>query len=214
MSKKIKIFTGPNHYDFQRLYFEEADEFIVGVDSGLEYLLINQVAIDLAIGDFDSIDPIYLNEIEAKSKQVIRLESEKSMTDLAFAVDYIYNHLDYSAMEIYGGIGGRIDHLLANLNLMKRYDLSFQDDKHHIYVLKKGVHPIENYHRYISFFALEDCYNLSLKDFKFELNNYVLSTSDSLCVSNEGSGVLEFSKGRLLVIESDDPVRMDAYVQK
>jgi hypothetical protein len=31
-----------------------------------------------------------------------------------------------------------------------------------------------------------------------------LSTQDSLCVSNEGSGVVEFSKGKLLVIMSDD----------
>ena len=116
--------------------------------------------------------------------------------------------MDYEMIEIYGGVGGRIDHLLANMNLLKRFDLTFKDNQHYIYTLRKGKHKIENYHRYISFFALEDVYNLSLKGFKYELNNYYLSTSDSLCVSNEGSGELEFSKGKLLVISSDDPWRL------
>jgi len=207
MPSKIKIFTGPNNYVFDKLYFEEANEYIVGVDSGLEYLLANKVRIDLAVGDFDSLAPELLADVQSNSRQVIQLDKAKSMTDLAYAVDYLYNHMDYDSIEVYGGIGGRIDHLLANLNLMKRFDLSFRDGEHYIYPLHKGRHHVENYHRFISFFALEDCYNLSLKGFRFELNNYYLSTSDSLCVSNEGSGDIEFSKGRLLVISSDDPWR-------
>ncbi len=207
MSKKIKVFTGPNNYDFDKMYFEEADQFIVGVDSGLQYLLDNNVNIDLAVGDFDSLQQKFIDDVKKKSKQVIQLEKSKTMTDLAYAIDYLYNNMDYQMIEIYGGIGGRIDHLLANMNLLKRFDLTFKDNQHYIYTLRKGKHKIENYHRYISFFALEDVYNLSLKGFKYELNSYYLSTSDSLCVSNEGSGELEFSKGKLLVISSDDPWR-------
>jgi thiamine pyrophosphokinase len=204
MSRKIKIFTGPNTYDFNRLYIEEADEFIVGVDSGLAYLVENSLRIDLAIGDFDSLSPELLEKVMVSSAKVIRLGKAKSMTDLAFAIDYLYNSMDYDKVEVYGGLGGRIDHLQANINLLKRYDLSFRDDNHHIYVLVKGRHKIDNFHTYISFFALEDCFNLSLEGFKYELNNYFLSTSDSLCVSNNGSGTVSFSKGRLMVIESKD----------
>lgn len=204
MSRKIKIFTGPNTYDLNRLYIEEADEFIVGVDSGLAYLVENSLRIDLAIGDFDSLSPELLEKVMASSAKVIRLGKAKSMTDLAFAIDYLYNSMDYDKVEVYGGLGGRIDHLQANINLLKRYDLSFRDDNHHIYVLAKGRYKIDNFHTYISFFALEDCFNLSLEGFKYELNNYFLSTSDSLCVSNNGSGTVSFSKGRLMVIESKD----------
>lgn len=204
MSRKVKIFAGPNNYDFDKLYFEEADEYIVGVDSGLEYLVENNLDIDLAVGDFDSLDSRFIDAVNKKSKLIIKLEKNKSMTDLAFAIDYLYNNIEYDKIDVYGGIGGRIDHLLANLNLLKRFDLSFRDDLHYIYTLHKGLHHIDNYHRFISFFAIEDCYNLSLKGFKFELNNYYLSTSDSLCVSNEGSGEVEFSKGKLLIVTSDD----------
>ena len=104
MSKKIKVFTGPNNYDFDKMYFEEADQFIVGVDSGLQYLLDNNVNIDLAVGDFDSLQQKFIDDVKAKSKQVIQLEKSKIMTDLAYAIDYLYNNMDYEMIEIYGGV--------------------------------------------------------------------------------------------------------------
>ena len=204
MYDKIKIFCGPNDYDFKHLYFEEINEFIIGVDSGLEYLVNLVKPIDLAVGDFDSIKEDVYNNVKSKCKKIIKLEKDKNMTDLAFTLDYIYNNLDYNEIEVYGGISGRVDHFLANINLIKKYNFSMRDNFHYIYMLSKGKHIVNNYKKYISFFAVEDCYNLSIKGFKFQVNNYYLSTNDSLCVSNEGNGEIDFTKGRILVICSDD----------
>jgi len=204
MNKKIKIFSGPNNYDLKNVYKEEDDEFIIGVDSGLTYLVDNQIHINLAIGDFDSIPKSYISLLENLADKVIQLPVDKNMTDLAFAIEYIYNNYAYDEVEIYGGIGNRIDHFLANVNLLKRFQISFRDNSHYIYVLKKGKHQISNPYQHISFFAMEDCYELSLRGFRFPLDNYFLTTSDSICVSNEGSGIVEFSKGRLLVVCSND----------
>ncbi|MDA3931468.1 MAG: thiamine diphosphokinase [Tenericutes bacterium] len=204
MFDKIKIFSGPNDYDFNKLYFEEVNEFIVGVDSGLEYLLNLNKEIDLAVGDFDSIDPEIFEKIKSKCKNIIQLDIKKNKTDLAYALDYIYNHYDYKQIEVYGGISGRVDHFIANLNLMKKYRFSLKDSSHYMYILDKGSFHIENYKKYISFFAIEDVYGLQLKGFKYTLDNYFLSTSDSLSVSNEGSGDVTFNKGKLLVIMSED----------
>lgn len=207
MPEKIKIFCGPNDYTLKNVYFEEPGEYIVGVDSGLDYLIENHLRIDLAIGDFDSVNPKYLEEIEKRSSQVIRLEVAKDMTDLAYAIDYVYNNMEYDSITVYGGIGGRVDHFLANLNLLKKYDVVFRDNRTVMYPLRKGTHHIDNFHQYISFFAIEDCYNLSIKGFRFEVTNYYLSTNDSLCVSNSGSGDVSFTKGRILVISTDDKFR-------
>lgn len=204
MYDKVKIFCGPNDYHFNSLYFEESNEYIVGVDSGLEYLENLKKPIDLAVGDFDSIHQEKFNKIKNNCLEIIKLNPEKNMTDLAYTLDYIYNNIDYNEIEIYGGISGRVDHLLANLNLIRKYSFSIRDDKHFIYLLKKGRHRINNFKKYISFFALEDVYNFSLKGFKYTLTNYYLSSNDSLCVSNEGNGEIEFDKGKVLVISSDD----------
>lgn len=204
MSKKIKVFCGPRNDQVIHQYFQEADEFLVGVDSGLEVLLDHDLSIDLAIGDFDSIDPAKLGFVRSKAKQYIQLPEHKDQTDLAYAIDYLYNHMDYQSITVYGGIGGRIDHFLANVNLIKQYDLEFIDQHHRLFLLRKGKHTIHNHRAYISFFAIEDVYDLTMKGFEYELNGYFLSTNDSLCVSNRGSGMLEFSKGRLLVVMTDD----------
>lgn len=204
MFDKIKIVIGPNDYHFHRLYFEEVNEFIIGVDSGLEYLLDFHKDIDLAVGDFDSINPDTYHKIKSKCKKIIHLEKRKNKTDLAYALEYVYENYDYKQIEVYGGISGRIDHFIANLNLMKKYRFSLKDDYHYMFILNKGRHHIDNFKKYISFFAIEDVYDLQLKGFKYSLDNYYLSTSDSLSVSNEGSGDLSFSKGKLLVIMSED----------
>ena len=210
MFEKIKIFCGPNNYDFDHFYFEESNEFIVGVDSGLEYLATLNKKIDLAIGDFDSIDKKKFDLIKEKCNQIMKRDKDKNLTDLAFTLDYIYNNMDYNEIEVYGGISGRMDHFLANINLIKKYNFTMKDNHHYIFMLSKGKHKINNYKKYISFFAIEDCYNLSIKGFKFTVNNYYLNTNDSLCVSNEGSGEIEFSKGKLLVISSDDSVHTNS----
>lgn len=204
MFRKIKIFCGPNTYNFKSLYFEEANEYLIGIDSGLEYLMNINKKIDLAIGDFDSIEPKIFSNIKNKCTQIIKLEKDKNMTDLAFALDYIYNNMDYDEIEVYGGISGRIDHFLANLNLIAKYNFSMRDDNHYIYMLSKGKHRINNFKKYVSFFAIEDVYELTLREFKFNLDSYYLSVNDSLCVSNEGSGMVDFTKGKLLVVISDD----------
>lgn len=204
MSKKIKIFCGPPNPQLIGQYFQEADEYLVGVDSGLTILLENKLEIDLAVGDFDSIDEDSLFLVKQKAKQLIQLPNHKDQTDLAFAIDYLYNHMDYQSITVYGGIGGRIDHFLANVNLIKQYDLEFIDQHHRLFPLRKGKYTLHNHRTYISFFAIEDVYDLTIKGFEYELDGYFLSTYDSLCVSNRGSGELAFSKGRLLVVMTDD----------
>jgi len=210
MSKIVKVFCGPNRYHFSRLYQKDSDEYIVGVDSGLEYLIDYDIAIDLAVGDFDSISKDYIEAIKQKSLKVIELDVNKKMTDLAFAVEYIYSQMEYDEMIVYGGLGGRIDHTLANMNLLKRYDIKFMDDHHLIYGLKKGKYFLNHPYKNISFFAMEDCYNLSINGFLYELDNYYLGTSDSLCVSNQGKGEVQFSKGRLLVVCTNEDEQIQA----
>jgi thiamine pyrophosphokinase len=205
MPEKVKVFCGPNDGSLRPLYFEEAGDYLVGVDSGLDFLVENHLPIDLAIGDFDSVKPKNLEWALQTARTVVRLDPAKNVTDLAFAIDYLYNSMEYRSITVYGGISGRVDHFLANLNLLKKYDLSFRDGHTVMFALRKGRHRIENFHRYISFFAIEDVFDLTLEGFDYELDHYYLGTDDSLCVSNGGSGEIAFSKGRILVIMTDDP---------
>ena len=63
---------------------------------------------------------------------------------------------------------------------------------------------IENEFKYISFFAIEDVSNFTLKGFKYELKDIQLSTEDPLCISNENEGRLSFKEGLLLVVHQNE----------
>jgi thiamine pyrophosphokinase len=110
----------------------------------------------------------------------------------------------YTDITIYGGLGNRIDHSIANIMLLKLGDIKIVTENEIMYVLDPGTYVINNKYDYISFFAVEDIVGLNLKDFEYELNDYDLSTEDPLCISNKGKGTVSFEEGLLLVIHQKE----------
>lgn len=199
----IKIFTGPNNYDISSLYNKEENEFLIGVDIGAFILAKNGIKIDLSLGDFDSVDKNQFEVIKKHSKKLKIYEEDKNFTDTYLAVQTALK-MEYDEIVIYGGTGSRFDHEYANMNLLKLGKISIASNNILMYMLDPGSYEIENKFKYISFFAIEDIKDLTLKGFKFEVNNIDLSTEDPLCVSNEFEGSVTFKEGLLLVIHQNE----------
>ena len=199
----IKIFTGPLNYSVNKVYKQDDDEFIIGVDSGCMHLLKSNIIPDLGIGDFDSVSETEYKTIVSKIKNLKTYDRVKDYTDTYLAVKQALK-FKYKEIIIYGGIGNRIDHTFANINLLKLGNISLVDETTEMYMLDPGIYTIDNEFKYISFFAIEDVKGLTLKDFKYELEDIDLDTFDPLCISNEGSGTLEFKEGLMLVINQNE----------
>jgi thiamine pyrophosphokinase len=199
----IKIFTGPLNYSVNKVYKQDDDEFIIGVDSGCMHLLKSNIIPDLGIGDFDSVSETEYKTIVSKIKNLKTYDRVKDYTDTYLAVKEALK-FKYKEIIIYGGIGNRIDHTFANINLLKLGNISLVDETTEMYMLDPGIYTIDNEFKYISFFAIEDVKGLTLKDFKYELEDIDLDTFDPLCISNEGSGTLEFKEGLMLVINQNE----------
>ena len=180
----IKIFTGPDNYDIPSLYNKEVDEFIIGVDIGAYKLASLNMSIDLSIGDFDSVNSDQFKMIQKQSKNIQNFEEKKNHTDTYLALQYALA-MEYSEIVIYGGTGGRFDHEFANMNLLKLGKISIVSNDILMYMLDPGEYSVENKFKYISLFAIEDVKKLTLKGFKYELDNIELTTEDPLCISNE-----------------------------
>jgi thiamine pyrophosphokinase len=87
--------------------------YVIAADSGFDHAHRLEVAVDLLVGDLDSISPAGLGiagEIEQHS-------TDKNATDLAIALDAAARR-DPSRVIVVGGSGGRIDHFLANAALL------------------------------------------------------------------------------------------------
>ena len=167
---------------FSKLYNKDDDEFIIGCDGGCKVLEDLNINYDLALGDFDSFSESLINPNITK----IKFKSEKDESDLELALDYALK-LDPEKILIYNATGKRIDHLLASINLLKKYknsNIIILDEDNEISVSGSAVF-LRNDYKYISFFSIAEETVISLRGFKYNLDNYHLSQQDSLCLSNE-----------------------------
>ncbi|QVK18846.1 thiamine diphosphokinase [Mycoplasmatota bacterium] len=188
-------------------------DLTIGVDYGAYQLINNNMTLDVAFGDFDSINTYQLVELLNTCSKVNKYKKDKDNTDTELAFSYALE-LKPDVIQLFGVTGKRIDHFLSVLYLFKKVlscnvKLIIIDEYNKIYIKKPGVHHIKKseYH-YLSFFAYQDeVVNLTLTNFKYKLDNYLLKNQDSLCISNElisDVGIVSFDKGILLIVESRD----------
>ena len=199
---KCKIVTGPDNYDLNNMYKDDGT-YTIGADVGAYLLAKCNIKFDLALGDFDSVTTNELVQIKLFAKEILEYPIKKNSTDTYLAVEEALRR-GYDDITIYGGIGKRIDHTLANIMLLKLGDITIVTETEVMYVVDPGTYEIDNEYNFVSFFAEEDVKQLSLKGFDYELDNYDLNVADPLCVSNKGKGTISFTEGSLLVIHQKE----------
>lgn len=86
---------------------------VIAVDSGLTTARQLNLAVDLIVGDLDSVDPAELAAAEASGIPVDRHPVAKDSTDLQIALDIVANEPTAREVVVVGGHGGRLDHLLG-----------------------------------------------------------------------------------------------------
>ena len=178
----------------------------VGIDKGALIAIDKGIKLDYILGDFDSITSEELKIIKKKCPNIIKLNPIKDDTDTEFAINYFKNATEFI---IHGGIQGkRIEHLISNINLILKYDNInvIKDNNTRISRLLSGTYFINEY-KYISFFAKSGSL-ISLKGFKYDLDNYQFKEFDNLCISNEIEneyGEVQFNgKGVIIMSKSDN----------
>jgi thiamine pyrophosphokinase len=92
------------------------DAFVIAADSGLAHALDLGVAVDLVVGDLDSVDPEVLAKAEADGTSVEAHRRDKDQTDGELAMRGAVDRGARSVI-IIGGFGGRVDHWLASVGV-------------------------------------------------------------------------------------------------
>lgn len=86
-------------------------DIVIAADYGLKRLEQMGVRPDIAVGDFDSLGYV------PKAPEVLRHPVMKDDTDIMLAVKTGFER-GFNEFVIYGGVGGRADHTLANLQIL------------------------------------------------------------------------------------------------
>ena len=216
---KVLIIAGGEKPSSELLKSEIKEcDLLIAADRGAEAYLENGFTPDYALGDFDSIGEEYNHNhiketIDILDKiKVEKFNPEKDNTDTEIA---FFKAVELGATEIVflGVTGTRLDHVMANLGLLREalergIEAYIIDNNNKIYLKNKGTTLKKEFGDYISFQAFgSPVNNFSIKGSKYELYNHKLLIGDSLCVSNEFIDEyidISFEKGEVLVIYSRD----------
>lgn len=181
------------------------DDFVLAADGGLRYLREKGIEPDVILGDFDSLGAV------PEGGNVIMLPTHKDDTDTGAGIKLGLQQ-GYTVFHIYGGVGGRLDHTLANISLA-----AFLADKGcRCYIHGDGVIITALKDTSVSFgsgkrgtfsaFAYTERCVVTLSGFEYELEDYELTSLYPLGVSNSFVGreaEVKVKSGILIAVYSE-----------
>lgn len=212
---KTLIITGGNsNIVFTKEYFlKYSFDLIIAVDKGLEVLDKLNINPDYIVGDFDSIDKSVFKKYENGKFEIIKLNPIKDLTDTNEGINLA---IEKGSDEVYvlGGIGSRIDHTIGNIHVLKEAldkDVICRiiDENNEIELInKRTILDMDNNFKYISLIPLTTkVTGVTLKGFKYEIENQDLEIGKSLGISNEQieeKASIDLKEGILILIKSRD----------
>lgn len=193
------------------------DGFVIAADRGVTSLANLHRMPDLTVGDFDSLGYVPIGE------QVERHPAEKDDTDMLLALRRGIQR-GFDTFVLYGGMGGRLDHTLANLQTL----LFAAKQGKRAYLVGEGVvvsavcdgalYVDNNEKNYVSIFAADgDAEGVCMENLKYAPKNITLTSDFPLGVSNESLGAafgVSVKQGALYVLWHEKAAHLIARLQK
>ena len=183
----------------------EQGDYVIAADGGFESLTSHGITPNLVVGDFDSLGSV------PEHPNVILSPVQKDDTDMMLAVRYGLEH-GYKTFVINGGLGGRLDQTLANIQILAY--IAENDARGTLYGQGVCVTAIKNGKiefgpdmikgATISMFSAGGrAMGVTLTGLKYPLDNATLTSDYPIGVSNEFTGapaVVSVRSGTLVII--------------
>lgn len=193
------------------------NELVIAVDGGLGYCRTLDIEPDIILGDFDSAEEEDFSIIrgwsEDKPDSVITLPCEKDDTDTIAAVKLGFEK-GCTEFELYGAMGGRMDHYVANLQTLfyiKHHggNAKMIDGSGETFIIENETVNFDELETgTISLFAFGGkAEGVSIRGLYYEADDISLTVDFPLGVSNKFIGEDAFvtvSDGSLLCIKSNE----------
>ena len=195
-------------YVFGALEIESFDykindtDLVIAADNGIKNTNKFNIKPHFVIGDFDSLGFV------PEGNNIIVHPVEKDDTDTMLAVKKGFEK-GYNNFKIFGCIGGRLDHTIANIQTASYIaqnggTCTFVGDKECFTVIKNSSISFNESHKGdISVFALENSTGVNIKGLHYEIENGQLTPDFPLGASNKftnNPSEITVKSGTLLII--------------
>lgn len=190
--------------EFTPLYSTPAaEDYVIAADGGYRYLQQMGIYPDLVLGDFDSLLE------KPQHAHLIELPAEKDDTDMLYALK-VGLEKGFQTFYLYGGMGGRFDHTIANLQslafLSRHGAAGFLFGKEDVTTVlnSPSVCFDSGAEGYFSLFSFgEHCEGVCIRGLKYELENASLCHTFPIGTSNEfiqKESEITIAKGMALLV--------------
>ena len=211
MHQKIVVVSAGRLGDaafFQKQVQSPDSCLLIACDGGARHLAAAGLRPDILIGDMDSLAPAQLADYERQGIKIMTHPAQKDYTDTALALDYAWG-LQPQSVDIWGALGGRTDHTLANIHLLikgkeKGIPTRLMDEYGEMFVADLETTLTDAVGCLVSLIAMSFVVKgITLKGFQYHLSDEDLSMSESRGISNvvvSSPASIRVGSGNLLVI--------------
>lgn len=206
MKRRCVLFTAYIRGDAREAYTPRADDFVLCADGGYAHALAAGIQPDIVIGDGDS-----LHNANVPPELMLRVPVEKDDTDTMLCIRYALKE-GFTECVIVGGVGGRLDHTIANLQTLAfAYENGMRatlcDAQDSVLLLGPGELALSRKEGFtLSLFSYtERCEGVSVHGVHYPLTDALLTQAFPLGVSNafeEEHAHVSLRKGLLLIVMS------------
>ena len=211
MKKVLFVVAGGQIKDlpfFQSKLSELNPSGIICADSGASHVRAIGVIPQVIIGDMDSLTPEMLDYFRERGSKIIIYPETKDETDTQLALEYAVG-MAPDEIYLFGAIGTRIDHTIANVSLLvsgvkKGIHIKLIDEWCEAFIVSRENVIEGEIGQTVSLLPLSDVVKgITLDGFEFPLKNGVMEMGTPYGISNRltaARGVISVSAGYLLVI--------------
>ena len=206
------VFTGGEQLSPRRILELGKADLVIAADSGAEAAVAVGLAVDVLVGDLDSITRQTLDAILDEGTMIEAHDADKDATDLELALATALR-LGADEIVVVGGGGRRFDHLLGNVAVvtsraLREVQVRWVMERETAYVVRGGrtIRAADG-----STFSVipigGDAHGVTVTGSKWTLENAMIEAGSSLGISNVAAGpalAIEVHKGTLLVVLVDN----------
>ncbi|MDD2371326.1 MAG: thiamine diphosphokinase [Firmicutes bacterium] len=189
----------------------EKYDYIIGVDGGCDILYQYDILPNLIIGDFDSINKDVLDFFVNKNIEIIKLASEKDVTDGEASVEEGFKRGCSELLICAPSFFLETDHILGNIFLLSKYNnTKIINENEIIRIINPGNLQInKNTGTTVSFIPLEKSL-IILKGMKYN-GKFEVELGDTLTLRNkivEDNAEVSLLNGKILIIQGLKDISM------
>ena len=195
----------------KNILMKEQYDYIICADGGANHTYNMDIVPDYIIGDLDSVEIEIVSYYENCGIRFEKFPSKKNETDTELCI-YLADKLKAKEIHFVGALGGRIDHTIANINLLyyvRQMNIvpKILSEKEQVYIaINEEITIHGNKGDTISIIPINgDAKGVTLTNLEYPLNNYDMKFYLPLGISNvmlNKECKLKVEDGSILIIRN------------